>query len=502
MTTIRLSTVVRLAASVGAAAAVSLTLAGPANAGSVVLWVCHGPEGQPLGAGPLMSNDSGTGFTMTYGGGCDAEGGLADGGALATFDPPASPAPSNAAAGWRVDVPIGTTLAGVSLDRATLGFGTQLPGDDFSYTASVPGTVLETASLAQGTGPLSGAVSFATSGNEVDLELSCGAAPGASCAQPPGSVGLELSSLGLTVTDSEPPLVAVSGVDSPVSGPLPLLVTATDGGLGLASATATLDGQTVASVTFGGASCAPLASGDGEMNLPLGADCPSAVTNVPLTVSTSNVPDGPHQLVVTVTDIAGNATTAVDESIIVRNHITVPGSTVLLGVGNGGSPAKVTGPGGSGVLPSSTTVPAICASPRITAALAGRPLRWAPHRVPVLWRGTRYLFTGRLTCVKNRRRVGAPDGTVGWIESVIATRERTKVTAHGRTRVETKTKYEFVDRTGVATLGNGHFRVLLHPFSTRTIVFFYGANKSGLLAKSQTLAKLYVIVTPHAYSRP
>ncbi len=499
MTTIRLSAFVRLAAAICATTGTSLALVEPAHAGSVVLWVCHGPEGQPLGAAPLMSNDSGLGFTMTYGDGCDGAGDLADGGALANFAPPGSAVPADSAAGWRVTVPIGTTLTGVALERATLGFGVAQPGDDFTYTASVPGTVLESASLADGTGPLTGAASFTTSGDEVDLELSCAAVPGASCAEPADPVGLELSSLGLTVTDSQPPHVAVAGVDSPVAGPLPLMVTATDGGLGLASATATLDGQAVASATFDGGNCSPLAAGNGETNLPLDADCPTSVADVPLTVATANVPDGQHQLVVTVTDVAGNTTTAVNEAITVRNHITVAPSTVLLAVGNGGSPGQTVGPGGSGVLssssPSSSTAAARCPSPRISAVLAGRPLRVSAHGVPVLWKGTRYLFTGRLTCVRNHRVVGAPDNTFGDIESVIAERVRVRIISHGRTRVGTRIEYRDVDRTGIATYHGGIFRVLLHAFSTRTYEFFYGTNKS------RTLAKIFVIVTPHAYPR-
>jgi len=494
MTTIRPSAVVRFAAAVCATTGVSLALVVPAHAGDVALWACHGPEGQPLGSEPLVSNDSGTGFTMTYGGGCDDDGGVADGGALATFAPAGSAAPPDAAAGWRVVVPTGTTLAGVALDRSTLGFDVPQPGDDLSYTASVPGTVLESASLANGTG-LTGAASFSASGDEVDLELSCGAEPGSSCAQPAGSVGLELSSLALTVSDPEPPHVAVGGVDSPVSGPIPLLITASDDGLGLASAAAMVDGQTVATTTFGGANCAPLASGGSVLNLPLDADCPSSVNEVPLTVSTANIPDGKHQLVVTVTDIAGNTTTAVDQTITVLNHLTLPGSTAFLSVGTGGAPTTTTsgsGPGSSGVGPSSTNVPAACPSPRITAVLAGHPLRMSSHGVPVLWQGTRYLFTGRLTCVKNHRLVGVADNTITDIQSVIAERVRVRVRAHGRTRVTTRVEDRVVDRTGAATYRDGLFRVLLHPRSTRTIEFFYGTHTS------KTLAKIFVIVTPNA----
>jgi hypothetical protein len=499
MTITKPSPLARRAAVILAAAGASLALASTAHAGSVVLWACHGPEGQALESGPLMTNDSGTGFTTTYGGGCGAASvALADGGALATFEPAGSPPPAESAAGWRILVPTGTTLTAVGLERATLGFGTPLPGDALEYTASVPGETLESASPQSG--PLAGGASFAASGDELDLQVACDAAPGSSCAEPDGPPGLQLSALALTVTDPDPPRAAVAGVESPVAGPLPLMLTATDDGLGLASATATLDGQAVASASFGGGSCAALASPDSAINLALGADCPSSVSAVPLTVSTANVPDGPHHLVVTVTDIAGNSTTAVDQTIDVLNHLTVPGSTAFLSVGTGGSSATPSGPGSHGVGASSGSSPATssrpaCASPRITAVLAGHPLRLSGQGVPVLWRYTRYLFTGRLTCVKNHKTVGAPDNTIADIQSVIATRVRVRVKSHGKTAIRTRIKDTIVDRTGVATYRGGIFRVLLHPWTTRTIDFSYGSRTSS------TLVKIFVVVTPNARRR-
>jgi len=65
----------------------------------------------------------------------------------------------------------------------------------------------------------------------------------------------------------------------------------------------------------------------------------------------------------------------------------------------------------------------------------------------------------------------------------------------GRTRLETKTKVQVVDRTGVAVYRDGHFRVLLHPFSSRTFQFQYGPHAS------QAIVRILVLATSHLPSR-
>jgi hypothetical protein len=270
-------------------------------------------------------------------------------------------------------------------------------------------------------------------------------------------------------------------VADPVTGPLPLTVTAIDDGLGLESATATVDGQVAASVQFGGSSCAPLAGPAGELDLPLAEDCPPTATKVPLTVATDNLSDGPHHLTVTVTDAAGNTTTAVDQTVTVSNHPDIPGSSTLLAIGSGPPPSgssstNSTGGGsGSGNSTGSTGVAGqtkkvkqvACASPRLTARLRSTPVRRTPHGTPVLWRGTRYLFVGRLTCVVKGKRVGAHFGVVVVIDSRV-----------GR---------KLVPRTGAAVYRDGHYRVLLHPRSSRLIEFYYGNGKARRIVRIRVL---------------
>ena len=51
-----------------------------------------------------------------------------------------------------------------------------------------------------------------------------------------------------------------------------------------------------------------------------------------------------------------------------------------------------------------------CRSPRLSVFLAQKPLR-VSRGTPVLKRGKRYRFSGRLTCVVNNRRRSAPKRT-------------------------------------------------------------------------------------------
>lgn len=429
----------------------------------------------------------------------------------ASFDPSVESPRPGSRAGWTLDLPDGVTLQAVSLYRQTLNFGGgsslqnsgDIPDDGLTYLASAGSGTLESGTLADGDGAVAGSATFPANGSFVNVDLYCDPAS-PNCEEPvPAAfpvdlmgpavetVGLELSSVALVVTDDAPPEAAVSGVASPSAGVLGLGLTATDPGLGLASASASVDGTTVASTTFQSGGCAPLSGGAG-LNLALDAPCPTTVSNVPLPVDTTKYPDGPHHLVVTVTDIAGNTTTPVDQTIQVLNHPAQMASSEILSVGNQGAPT--TSPAGSrpgsGVGGVSTSAPA-CASPRLAAALIGHPLRFAPHGVPVLWRGTRYLFSGRLSCVVHGRRVAAPDNTVVNIESLI----RVLVAkAHGRTRA--RFRIEVVDRTGAAVYHKeGLFRVLLHPRSTRTILFEY---RSG---RTVVNVPIFVFVTPRAYPR-
>ena len=458
--------------------------AGTARGATVTLWACHGPDGAPLGAAPFTAVRAADGLLGTSGCQSTFAPGAGEADALtASFDPSVEQPRPGSRAGWTLYVPDGVTLQAVSLYRQTLNFGGgsslqnsgDLANDGLSYLATAGNGTLESVSLAAGDGVLAGSATFPASGSFVNIELYCDPraanceepVPAGVSVDPAGpaaeTVGLELSSVELVVEDDAPPAASVSGVSSPAAGILSLELAAIDPGLGLASASASVDGTTVASTTFQSGGCAPLSSGAG-LNLALDAPCPATVSDVPLPVDTTKYADGPHHLVVTVTDVAGNTVTPVNETIHVLNHPAQMASSEILSIGNVApttSPAG--GTRGSGVGGVSTSAPP-CASPRLSAALIGHPLRVSRHDVPVLWRGTRYLFSGRLSCVIHGRRVPAPDNTVVNIESLIRVRV---AKAHGRTPARFRTLV--VDRTGAAVYHKeGLFRVLLHPRSTRT----------------------------------
>jgi len=205
--------------------------------------------------------------------------------------------------------------------------------------------------------------------------------------------------------DTTPPQGAVAGFRSPAANTLTLDVTGRDE-TQLGSAQASVDGVPVASAPF---SCS-------DPNQP----CVYAIAR--LSVDTTVYADGPHELAVTVSDAAGNVTTVMDWALEVHNAPIVNNPTATLTIGSTGTDS---GPGGSGVQsgPSSLTTlkpaaPGTCPSPRLSAALAQKPLRRS-KRVPVLLKGKKYKFTGKLTCTSAGKAVAAAKGTKVLVYNVV-----------------------------------------------------------------------------------
>lgn len=208
--------------------------------------------------------------------------------------------------------------------------------------------------------------------------------------------------------DRTAPTGTVSGVRSPVEAgsTLNLTIDAYDAGSGLESAEAAIDGNTA---TVALCTIAP------------GGECPKSASNVPLAIDVGG--EGSHELVVTVSDAAGDTATLVEEAIEVRGMRPPSGASVVIAVGIAGGghgppegppPKERPGHGGRperGVLSSKEGAAPACRAPMLSMRLASRPLGYAAHHVPVLRRGGRYLFAGRLTCRRGARRVSAPDGT-------------------------------------------------------------------------------------------
>ena len=256
-----------------------------------------------------------------------------------------------------------------------------------------------------------------------------------------------------TVTSGSPPVApsapdsapsgAVGGVQSPAEAgsTLNLLIDASDGGAGLASAQASI-GPNSASVSL----CPSPVPAGGQSR----SECPESVSDVSLSIGVGV--EGAQRLLVTVTDTAGKTATLVDQTVDVVSPPSPGSNTVTLGLAGGfpgppGPPSEPPGPEYPEYKEPPSTRPPVCHSPMLEMRLSSRPLRYTSQSVPVLLAGHRGLFTGKLTCLNGSRRAAAPDGTpVGVLyhhsacvlnRSVCASssRERTAAVRKGRLNI-------------------------------------------------------------------
>jgi hypothetical protein len=256
-----------------------------------------------------------------------------------------------------------------------------------------------------------------------------------------------------SASDADPPRGAVGGITNPAAGTMTLSVRATDAGVGLASARASVDGVVVASADLGAPGCGDLSPDEPA--------CPSDVEDVRLVVSTPAFGDGTHQLQVSVTDGAGNSSVLVDQPFVIHNAPLDGQSSALLtlGAGTGDPTAPPGGPGagsgGAGVGGAGSGAAggrSACAAPRLSMFLKSKPLR-VVKGVPVLRRNGRYRFTGTLTCVVGGRRVHAHSGAAISLSNQIGRRTYRK--------------------RGVATRSDGTLAVVLAYPSSRLLDFRY-----------------------------
>jgi hypothetical protein len=189
------------------------------------------------------------------------------------------------------------------------------------------------------------------------------------------------------------PTAAVGGVQDPASlGVLDLEVLAneTESGVELVSVTALLDGSVADEELLADGTCTVTA-------------CPLVV---PLTVVTSTKADGIYWLEVVVENSEGEEFLW-EREIEIDN--TPPQSTPTVTVSVGSGNVVLSPPPGDGQTGPQGTDRG-CAAPRLSMSLADDPLRFR-RGVPVLVRGRKYRFTGRLTCRVDGRRRPAPRGT-------------------------------------------------------------------------------------------
>ena len=267
--------------------------------------------------------------------------------------------------------------------------------------------------------------------------------------------------------DEEAPRGAVSGLRSPARGPLELAVSATDGGAGLAVASATVDGQPAGQVRLGPEGCGPP---------PAGVSCPATVSAVALTVDVAPFAIGAHTLQVRVADAAGNEALILDERIEVAGPPPTYTPSVTLGIGDGGSGSNV-GPGG--LAPGQRPTPP-CLAPRLSMTLDERPLRMTKRGLPVLRAGRRYRFRGRLTCAVDDGRRSAPRGIPITLISELGPGGNSTLS-----------------KTGLATRRSGRVTLIMSYRSSRTLLFRYESADA-----STTRVRIAIVVARAASKAP
>jgi hypothetical protein len=210
------------------------------------------------------------------------------------------------------------------------------------------------------------------------------------------------------VVDTQAPTGAVGGVRSQAAGVLELTVLGRDDGIGLSRAAVTIDGIALDAAPFGDGTCVELPDDAA------GTGCP-AVSTATLHAPTTGFADGPHRLIVTARDAAGNVATLVDQTVTVANTPPKNNSTVTVSVGSGRIRAPSGGTPGGGPVGGEEER---CAAPRLEVFLASRPLR-IRKGLPVLAAGHKYRWRGKLTCRIAGKRRPAPRGTVVQLRSIV-----------------------------------------------------------------------------------
>jgi hypothetical protein len=221
--------------------------------------------------------------------------------------------------------------------------------------------------------------------------------------------------------DTAGPAGCVGGWHSPAAGTLDLRVFATPAvGTTLASATLSVDGTPVASVALpaGTPACT-----DGSQ---------PGVEGIALPLDTRPYLDGMYRLTVSVADSDGATTTVLDSPTEIW-HPSPGSSTATLTIGSGvpAPPPGAGNPPGGGVLGAAA---GSCVKPKLSMRLSQKPLR-IRKGVPVLVKGKRYRFSGRLTCLVGGKRVSAPKRTRVELRQIVHGKSHLKgralVAAHG-----------------------------------------------------------------------
>jgi hypothetical protein len=171
----------------------------------------------------------------------------------------------------------------------------------------------------------------ASRGGDLYAGASCGGSAGGTCTTAVDGVYSQVQVFWadlLLSNGATPEAAGLSGsaLQGPIQGTGHLVFTASDAdGPGIYQVTAALDNHVVYSTTpnTNSGECTPVGSSGGVLMFDWQQPCPvTEVDDVP--VPTAGLPDGHHQLVVTVTDAAGNASNVVDQTITSANPQVTP----------------------------------------------------------------------------------------------------------------------------------------------------------------------------------
>jgi hypothetical protein len=329
------------------AALVTLVLLGaqPARAGTWVHVSCVNPDGSAApsegwSGGVSGSPEAGSSNGSTCGPGNPM---------FAELSPIGGAAPVGAAEYLQYDPPAGSTLVGGVVDMTlTADGGGSASGDAVLYEPKMEypsGVFFQCAWSLGACGPpatpneTTGPIYLPNDrGGSFFASATCGGNPGTSCSQhedgsssssPWSSVAVFWSHFVLS-NSAVPAATGFSGtaLQPRVRGTGHLLFTATDsGGPGVYSVTATIDGQPVYSGTpnTNGGACAPVGTdpGTGALMFDHQQPCPAAESDS-IPIPTAGLPDGPHELAMSVTDAAGNTSPVLDQTITTSNPQTTP----------------------------------------------------------------------------------------------------------------------------------------------------------------------------------
>ncbi len=329
-------------------AAAALVLAGAARAGEYHLYSCRTPSGQVAPTEGWSFSRTG-GYDVSPSSTCESGGGL-----VAALKAGVTHSADTDVASWAFDAPAGETIAAATLWRAGDTAGGATEGGAFYMFSLTNGANIgpktNVIEECQATGcPSHGSLNnpFAPENRVVVPEnaltsplyanASCGAYTlGPECPADKGDPNgyaamIELFAADLVLDQPEGP--SVSSVEggladfSTVGGTSDVAFAASDPGSGVYEAVFRVDGQVVSSTVLdeAGGRCRDVGqTADGLPAFLYPQPCPASLS-VDVPFDTTGLSNGPHHLVVSVLDAAGNAATVLDREIAVANP-TSPGS--------------------------------------------------------------------------------------------------------------------------------------------------------------------------------